>query len=105
MTKKIAVLPGDGIGPEVTAEAVKVLHALQRDFGLKIELETALVGGSAYDASGYPLPPASLKLAQAADAVLRGAGAKVGIHCCSSNTPVALCNAQPGGSVRDQTAQ
>jgi 3-isopropylmalate dehydrogenase len=73
MTKKIAVLPGDGIGPEVTAEAVKLLQALQRDFGLKIELETALVGGSAYDASGQPLPPATLELAQAADAVLLGA--------------------------------
>ena len=45
MTKKIAVLPGDGIGPEVSAEAVKVLVRLRQDFGLKIELETAPVGG------------------------------------------------------------
>jgi 3-isopropylmalate dehydrogenase len=73
MTKKIAVLPGDGIGPEVVAEAVKVLARLQRDFGLNIELETAPVGGSAYDQSGTPLPEATLKLAQAADAVLLGA--------------------------------
>ncbi len=44
MTKKIAVLPGDGIGPEVVAEAVKVLHCLRRDFGLDVELEQALFG-------------------------------------------------------------
>ena len=49
MTKKIAVLPGDGIGPEVVAEAVKVLERLRRDSGLKIEMETAPVGGTAYD--------------------------------------------------------
>ena len=73
MTKKIAVLPGDGIGPEVVAEAVKVLERLRREFGLKIEMETALVGGAAYDAQGKPLPEATLKLAQAADAVLLGA--------------------------------
>ncbi len=73
MTKKIAVLPGDGIGPEVVAEAVKVLERLKRDFGLKIELETAPVGGTAYDQTGKPLPEATLKLAQAADAVLLGA--------------------------------
>ncbi len=73
MTKKIAVLSGDGIGPEVVAEAVKVLGRMKRDFGLKIELETAPVGGTAYDQSGKPLPEATLKLAQAADAVLLGA--------------------------------
>jgi 3-isopropylmalate dehydrogenase len=66
---KIAVLPGDGIGPEITAEAVKVLKALD----LKFEMETALVGGCAYDAHGHPLPEATLKLAQDADAVLFGA--------------------------------
>jgi len=73
MTKKIAVLPGDGIGPEVAAEAVKVLNRLQADFDLKIELETALVGGAAYDAEREPLPDDTLKLARAADAVLLGA--------------------------------
>ncbi len=73
MTKKIAVLPGDGIGPEVVAEAVKVLERLRRDFGLNIELETAPVGGTAYDQTGKPLPEATLKLAQTADAVLLGA--------------------------------
>ncbi|MDF1483692.1 3-isopropylmalate dehydrogenase [Ramlibacter sp. H39-3-26] len=66
---KIAVLPGDGIGTEIVAEAVKVLHALDLDF----EMETALVGGAAYEAFGHPLPEATLKLAQEADAVLFGA--------------------------------
>jgi 3-isopropylmalate dehydrogenase len=65
----IAVLPGDGIGPEVTAEAVRVLHAL--DLGLTFE--EAPVGGAGYDAAGHPLPPATLDLARRADAVLFGA--------------------------------
>ena len=73
MTSKIAVLPGDGIGPEVTAEAVKVLERLNRDFGLKAELETAPVGGAAYDLHKQPLPEATLRLARQADAVLLGA--------------------------------
>ena len=66
---KIAVLPGDGIGPEIVAEAVKVLKALELPF----EMETAAVGGSAFDAHGHPLPEATLALAKAADAVLFGA--------------------------------
>lgn len=66
---KIAVLPGDGIGTEIVAEAVKVLKALD----LKLELEQAPVGGAAYDAHGHPLPPATLKLASQADAILFGA--------------------------------
>ena len=66
---KIAVLPGDGIGTEIVAEAVKVLNALD----LKIEMETALVGGAAYKAHGHPLPEANMKLAKQADAVLFGA--------------------------------
>ncbi|MBK6613453.1 3-isopropylmalate dehydrogenase [Ottowia sp.] len=65
----IAVLPGDGIGPEITAEAVKVLKALD----LKFELEEAPVGGAAYEASGHPLPETTLRLAQSADAILFGA--------------------------------
>ncbi|MBP8120157.1 MAG: 3-isopropylmalate dehydrogenase [Burkholderiales bacterium] len=68
---KIAVMAGDGIGPEIMAEALKVVDVLRRD-GLKIETESALVGGAAYDAHGHPLPPATLKLAQDADAVLFG---------------------------------
>ena len=66
---KIAVLPGDGIGTEIVAEAVKVLNTLD----LKFEMETALVGGAAYDAYGHPLPEATLKLAMQSDAVLFGA--------------------------------
>ena len=66
---KIAVLPGDGIGTEIVAEAVKVLNVL----GLKFEMETALVGGAAYDAHGHPLPESTLKLAKEADAILFGA--------------------------------
>ena len=69
---KIALLAGDGIGPEILREAVRVLDVLRAD-GLKIETEEALVGGAAYDAHGDPLPPATLKLAQQADAVLFGA--------------------------------
>ncbi len=66
---KIAVLPGDGIGTEIVAEAVRVLNTLD----LKFEMETALVGGAAYEAHGHPLPPATLKLAKESDAILFGA--------------------------------
>ena len=66
---KIAVLPGDGIGTEIVEQAVKVLKALD----LQFEMESALVGGAAFDAHGHPLPESTLKLAQAADAVLFGA--------------------------------
>ncbi len=67
--KRIALLAGDGIGPEIMAEATKVLRALD----LNLQLEEAPVGGAAYDLHGHPLPPATLALAQAADAVLFGA--------------------------------
>jgi|UniRef100_UPI004047EF4C 3-isopropylmalate dehydrogenase len=66
---KIAVLPGDGIGPEIVAQAVRVLNTL----GPKFDLETAPVGGAAYDVAGHPLPPATLELAKSADAILFGA--------------------------------
>jgi 3-isopropylmalate dehydrogenase len=69
---KIAVLPGDGIGPEIVAQAVKVLEALRSD-GLKIEMEYAHIGGAGYDAAQDPLPDATLDLAKASDAVLLGA--------------------------------
>ena len=69
---KIAVLAGDGIGPEIVGQAVKVLDALKRD-GLGLELEPAPFGGAGVDAHGDPLPESTLKLAQAADAVLCGA--------------------------------
>jgi 3-isopropylmalate dehydrogenase len=70
---KIAILPGDGIGTEIVAEAVKVLKVIDQQFGLKLEMESALVGGAAYEAHGHPLPPATLKLAMDSDAVLFGA--------------------------------
>ena len=66
---KIAVLPGDGIGTEIIEQAVRVLNALD----LKFEMETAPVGGAAYEAHGHPLPESTLKLAKEADAVLFGA--------------------------------
>jgi 3-isopropylmalate dehydrogenase len=69
---KIAVLPGDGIGPEIVAQAVNVLNALARG-GLELEIEQAPVGGAAYDATDDPLPAATLKLAREADAILFGA--------------------------------
>lgn len=69
---KIAVLPGDGIGPEITAQAVKVLQALAK-FGLKLEMHEAPIGGAGYDAAGDPLPEATLNLAKESDAVLLGA--------------------------------
>ncbi len=65
---KIAILPGDGIGPEIVEQAVKVLNALGESF----EMEMAPVGGAGYEASGHPLPEATLKLAQDADAILFG---------------------------------
>ena len=69
---KIAVLAGDGIGPEIIAQAMRVLEILKRD-GLKMELEEAPYGGAGYDAAGDPLPAATLKLCKEADAVLCGA--------------------------------
>jgi 3-isopropylmalate dehydrogenase len=69
---KIAVLPGDGIGPEIVAQAVKVLEALRSD-GLKIEMEHAHIGGAGYDAAGDPFPAATEKLVLASDAALLGA--------------------------------
>ena len=71
-TRKIAVLGGDGIGPEVTAEAVKVLKTAARQAGTVLEFEEALVGGCAIDATGSPLPPASLALCRKADAIMFG---------------------------------
>jgi 3-isopropylmalate dehydrogenase len=69
MTHKIAVLPGDGIGTEITEQAVRVLTAL----GLDLELNTAPVGGAAFDAHEHPLPPATLELAKNSAAILFGA--------------------------------
>jgi len=66
---KIAVLPGDGIGPEIVAQAVKVLNALN----IGLQMEEAPIGGAGYEAAGDPLPDATLALAKASDAVLLGA--------------------------------
>ncbi len=73
MTHKIAVLPGDGIGPEIVREAVKVLEALKANHGLDIELTEGAIGGAGYDAAGDPLPAETLALAKASDAILLGA--------------------------------
>ena len=72
MTKRILVLPGDGIGPEIVAEAVKVLDKLAGE-GLDIEMDEGLVGGAAYDATGTPLPATTLDMAREADGILLGA--------------------------------
>ncbi|HEC73988.1 MAG TPA: 3-isopropylmalate dehydrogenase [Methylophaga aminisulfidivorans] len=72
MTKKIVVLPGDGIGPEIVAEAVKVLKKLAEQ-GLDISFEHGLIGGAAYDETGVPLPNETLEMAKKADAILLGA--------------------------------
>jgi 3-isopropylmalate dehydrogenase len=69
---KIALLPGDGIGPEIVAQAERLLHRLRGE-GLPIETEAAPIGGAGYDAAGEPLPPRTLELARSADAVLLGA--------------------------------
>ncbi|MBC7806090.1 MAG: 3-isopropylmalate dehydrogenase [Akkermansiaceae bacterium] len=69
----IAVLAGDGIGPEIIAEAKKVLVALEERFDLDLTLTEALVGGVAYDETGHPLPPATLELCKQSDAILLGA--------------------------------
>ena len=72
MSKHILILPGDGIGPEIVAEAVKVLDAVRQKFSLDITTDQAVVGGAAYDAEGDPLPASTLDKAKAADAILFG---------------------------------
>ena len=69
---KVAVLPGDGIGPEVMKEAVRVLDVVSSRFGFQVEKEWADVGGAAYDNHGTPLPETTLKLGEASDAILFG---------------------------------
>jgi 3-isopropylmalate dehydrogenase len=73
MKATISLLPGDGIGPEVCAEAVRVLEAIAETHGHQFRIEAGLIGGAAIDASGDPLPPATIALCQRADAVLLGA--------------------------------
>jgi 3-isopropylmalate dehydrogenase len=71
-THKIAILPGDGIGPEIMAQAIKVLKAFEQKFNTRFELTYAPMGGAGIDAEGVPLPASTLKLAQESDAVLMG---------------------------------
>ena len=73
MSKKILILPGDGIGPEIVEQAVHVLHYLRDNQGLDVHIEDGLVGGAAYDETGQPLPNETLERARAADAILLGA--------------------------------
>ncbi|MDD3653586.1 MAG: 3-isopropylmalate dehydrogenase [Desulfotomaculaceae bacterium] len=70
---KIAVLPGDGIGPEITVQAVRVLEAVARRFGHEFQFKEGLIGGVAYDAVGHPLPQETLDLCHSSDAILLGA--------------------------------
>lgn len=73
MSKKILILPGDNIGTEIVAEAVKVLNAIDQKHSLGLELEHALIGGAGIDQAGKPLPDNTLALAKDADAILLGA--------------------------------
>jgi 3-isopropylmalate dehydrogenase len=70
---EILLLPGDGIGQEIVPEAVKVLEAVSRRYQLSFNFKTALIGGAAYDATGHPLPEATLQLCRDSDAILLGA--------------------------------
>lgn len=73
MSKKVLILPGDGIGPEIVAEAEKVLHCLNQAGDLGLEFDHALLGGCAIDAEGEPLPSTTLTKARESDAILLGA--------------------------------
>ncbi|MGQ3056018.1 MAG: 3-isopropylmalate dehydrogenase [Nevskia sp.] len=73
MTQKILLLPGDGIGPEITVEAEKLLTVLRDRHGLDASWSRAYIGGAGYDHAGHPLPPATLDAAKAADAILLAA--------------------------------
>ena len=73
MSRNILMLPGDGIGPEIVAEAEKVLNKVNEKFGLGLSFESALVGGAAIDEADTPLPEETLEKAKAADAILLGA--------------------------------
>ena len=73
MKKHICVMPGDGIGPEIVEEALRVLNVTAQKFGHEFTTEEALIGGSAIDATGTPLPEATVEACKKADAVLLGA--------------------------------
>ncbi|TLY34795.1 MAG: 3-isopropylmalate dehydrogenase, partial [Nitrospirae bacterium] len=73
MKARIAVLPGDGIGPEIVPQAVQILEAVAAQYGHAFEFRAADAGGAAIDKTGRPLPEETLKLAKASDAILLGA--------------------------------
>src|SRR5690554_7856842 len=73
MSRNVLLLPGDGIGPEIVAEAEKVLQKVNEQFGLGLTFDSALVGGAAIDANDTPLPDETLEKARKADAILLGA--------------------------------
>jgi len=72
MTHKLLILPGDGIGPEVVAQALRVIEALRERHGFKVETQAGLIGGAAIDATGVPLPDETVRQAEASDAILMG---------------------------------
>jgi 3-isopropylmalate dehydrogenase len=72
MAIRVCVLPGDGIGPEVTSQALEVLRAAAKLGGMEVQSEEGLLGGAAIDAAGSPLPDETLKAARAADVILMG---------------------------------
>ncbi len=73
MSRSVVVLPGDGIGPEVTAEAIQILKSVDEQLNLKLEFSEGLIGGAALDATGEPLPASTVDLCKKADAILLGA--------------------------------
>ena len=73
MTSKIAILAGDGIGPEIITATEKVIECLQQEFGFAAELEPAAIGGAGYDQHGQPLPEQTLEICKQSDAILFGA--------------------------------
>ena len=73
MNKKILILPGDGIGPEVTSSAMEILRFVKDLYSLDLDIETHDVGGAAYDKTGHPLPDKTLEIARKSDAILFGA--------------------------------
>ena len=72
MSRKIVVLPGDGVGPEVTAETVRLLGIVSERYGLDLAFAEALIGGAGYDAAGSPLPHATIAACKSSTAVLLG---------------------------------
>ena len=99
MKLKIVVLPGDGIGPEVTIHAVSVLQTVADIYGYDFEFQAHPIGGAAIEQQGVPLPERTLSACLDCDAVLLGAvGSRKFDHCTGSMRPEAGLLARPGGS-------